>query len=178
MSGSSALQSLSSPSELAHKLYDQYKHNGIPINPLRIAEDRGIQVKKIAFNKVDIHGATHHKNGEIIIYVHEDNSTAQVRLTIAHLLGHCFLHPFPEGRGYFDTYTSLFSVHLLQESEEISKGSIELERQANVFAYCLLMPEEEIRYYWMLADDIYELATLFDLPVSHIRRRLKSLRLL
>jgi Zn-dependent peptidase ImmA (M78 family) len=166
------------PTLIAERLYRQFKQNGVILNPFLITNHYGIIVRQTSFSRVDVHSTINWDNDALVIHVHEDDSTAQIRLAIAHMLGHYFLHPFDKGRAFIDTYASLFAVDSLYQNKDLTPSQIEKERQANVFAYHLLMPRDELMNYWLLADDVYEMANIFDIPVSHIRRRLKSLNLM
>ena len=68
-------------------------------------------------------------NERPLIIVDRGLSLARKRFTIAHELGHCIMHP---GRGQ------------LARTERTGR----LERQADIFAATLLMPEPMVRSWW------------------------------
>jgi Zn-dependent peptidase ImmA (M78 family) len=62
-------------------------------------------------------------------------------------------------------------------SAEIDAGAKALEREANIFAAELLMPEEAVRTEWARAGDPAELAATFGVSDLAMRWRLYSFEL-
>src|SRR5690348_11913762 len=87
------------------------------------------------------------------------------RFTIAHELGHWICHAL-EGA---DSAVSYCRPIDLTEAADRS-----LEREANVFAAELLMPENAVRVAWSELGDIDQVASRFDVSPSAMRWRLYS----
>ena len=89
---------------------------------------------KIDYNIIDNCAdgmVTKNSNGEFVISLSENQSSERRRFTIAHELGHLFLHMgFPN-----DDWNPKKKIFFRY-------GYSELEYQANEFAACLLMPEK------------------------------------
>jgi predicted transcriptional regulator len=102
--------------------------------------------------------------GRFTIYVPEHTSMRRDRFTLAHELGHYFLHYlYPECEG-----TRSFS----------RGGRDRAETEANVFASSLLMPSDHFREAWSeLAGDIREMARRFDVSPDAADVRSRVLRL-
>ncbi len=80
-----------------------------------------------------------------IIGLNRDQSTTRQRFTLAHELGHFFLHNNQDGELHIDR-TSRFVVQL--RDAKSSTGASDDEREANFFAAELLMPAA------FLSDDV------------------------
>lgn len=79
------------------------------------------------------------QNGKAIIAINIDNSPNRQRFTIAHELGHYFLHANNKENDLFIDQT------LYHRNDKSSHGTYKQEIQANKFAAALLMPEEMIK---------------------------------
>ncbi|MGN0482963.1 MAG: ImmA/IrrE family metallo-endopeptidase [Lachnospiraceae bacterium] len=82
--------------------------------------------------KADL-GFTMKKDQEIIIFINTSTRLSREIFTLAHEIGHIILHI--QGSTTFIDNTNTIS----------SKSMDEKEQEANYFAVCLLMPEEELR---------------------------------
>lgn len=91
------------------------------------------------------------------------------RFTIAHELGHWICHAL-EGASPLTTYCR--AVDLTEAADR------SLEREANIFAAELLMPEAAVRETWDAHGDADLVATRFDVSPSAMRWRLYSFGLL
>jgi Zn-dependent peptidase ImmA (M78 family) len=147
----------------------------------RVADEYGV---KDSSGRVDVRGLvrqlrgtvsasdgfeslTINHDGSFTIFVPLTTSPLRDNFTIAHELGHYFLHfliPFERG----DDPDRHFQ----------RGGSSRLETQANVFAAALLMPEAEFRKaYRNLQGDVYAIASHFNVSSAAARVRASSLRL-
>lgn len=115
----------------------------------------------------DIESLAINQDGSFTVFVPLTTSPLRDNFTIAHELGHYFLHfliPFERGRD--------------PERHFQRGGSSRLETEANVFAAALLMPAEEFRAaYGQLQGDVYALANHFNVSPAAARVRVSSLRL-
>lgn len=104
------------------------------------------------------------REGEFTIFLPFMSSTRRDRFTIAHELGHYYLHYLQldiQGRRVFTR-----------------RGSHRLETQANVFASSLLMPKTRFEVaYRKYSGDLIKLARAFDVSVPAASVRCQVLRL-
>lgn len=120
--------------------------------------------------------------GEPLIGYNQTESEVRQRFTIAHELGHLFLH----NNGVLDgVYVDRSAEYTIEFRNEVSSsGEVRKEREANAFAAALLMPKslllEEIEQHHLnLADDdsLIVLAKKFNVSVSAMAYRLLNLGL-
>ena len=114
------------------------------------------------------------KGGDTKISVKEGDSRYRQYFTIAHELGHYFLHKddLRKRGGVFD----LGNV-LMMYRTDIGLSS-EKEREANYFAGSLLMPKKRVREAWERFEDIEKCAKLFSVSKSAMAVRLNVLNLI
>ena len=149
---------------------DYYKGNVVlPIDVIGIANSQGIEVFRACFEgvfKEDVFGFIE-KNGDnkVRIYVNMDNAPVRRRFTIAHELGHYFLHHKDKKEL---KYIDLRSTRRTKE-----------EVEANKFAAELLMPEKELReeYEKLMFPTIDSLADTFGVSNQAMKFRLSNLGL-
>ncbi|MBD3676359.1 MAG: ImmA/IrrE family metallo-endopeptidase [Planctomycetaceae bacterium] len=154
------------------------KHNieQAPIDVRRIAANEGFQVIPVSADD-SMSGFLDQKDGAKTIGLNDRNSPNRQRFTIAHELGHAFLHASKPL--YFD--------EALKFRNKISEEGTQLEEiEANLFAAELLMPQnflesdfEEI--VWFDIDDskdIQELADKYQVSQQAMTIRLGYLELL
>ncbi|MFA5888654.1 MAG: ImmA/IrrE family metallo-endopeptidase [Candidatus Paceibacterota bacterium] len=117
------------------------------------------------------------KTYEFHIAINSSKSQERQNFTLAHELGHYFLHKDKikiEGiivdSDFFDGGRALFSL----DEAEISQMEIE----ANNFAYALIMPSELIVQAWESLRDVESCAKVFNVSVSTMSIRLERLKLL
>ena len=101
------------------------------------------------------------------IWVRRDESPTRRRFTIAHEIGHHFLHS--------DGATVLCRAADVDQAEEAARLK---EREANRFAAELLMPEELVREHGAREADVAELARTFDVSPIAMAYRLVNLEIL
>jgi Zn-dependent peptidase ImmA (M78 family) len=138
----------------------------IPVPVQRIAEDLlGLQVLETVDLK-DISGALYPATREIVVNAEE--AETRRRFTLAHELGHWVCHCL-DGR-----HDPVFCRH-----EDIgSSADRSLEREANVFAAELVMPEPEVRVAFAERRDLKELAATFGVSPLAMQWRLYSFELI
>ena len=105
----------------------------------KIIDGEGIKYKEIVVNdSPDFCGAfTTANSGQLYIFINGTlNPLGRKNFTVAHELGHYFLehNRIPE-------YPSVCSTGV----SEMNEGTDFIEREANYFATCLLMPSEKIK---------------------------------
>lgn len=138
----------------------------LPIKIGIIAAKHSISIKQGDFRHPDISGSYDRSSKTII--VDTDDEPARQAFTVAHELGHHFLH---EGKTEKEVYLRFYSERLsFEEKQE--------EVHANLFAASLLMPEEMVRKEWAQNPDERLLANKFGVSQSAMYYRLKNLGLL
>lgn len=109
----------------------------IPIDVAKIAKKNGVRLVVDDLSSSRLSGFAYQKDNERIIGVNEFESDERKRFTIAHELGHLFLHKnavnYDQG-----------GIMLFRDGHS-SEGTDHREVQANRFAAELLMPEQDIR---------------------------------
>ena len=91
------------------------------------------------------------------IHINQNLTDREVRLTLAHEIGHVLLHPTT-------------NTYFLRSKTRFSVGSFEYE--ANLFAVCFLITDEELFEYREFS--LSQLSAVFGLPEELIEMRLKS----
>jgi Zn-dependent peptidase ImmA (M78 family) len=87
--------------------------------------------------------------------------------TIAHELGHFFLHRDYNYEIFYRRDADLIDIDKLNP----------IETEANHFAACLLMPREPLNYYWRLINNVDGMANYFRVSKSAMYWRTKNLKL-
>lgn len=132
----------------------------VPVDPERLAWDLGIPVLNARFSE-RLSGVlvpeTCGNETRYLIFVNSRHRRTRRRFSIAHELGHFFLH-----RGLQPAFTHLRKPH----------GK--LEREADLFAAELLMPEADVRLAARLTD-FSGLIQVFEVSAAAMRRRLAEL---
>lgn len=110
-------------------ILSQYALNDVPVNVLEIAKKANVLIKYASSNQFS--GLLYRKDNIAFMAISSSESNVRQRFTIAHELGHFFLHPQK------DTF-----VEFRDNEKNIVRGIKEV--QANQFAAALLMPKKLI----------------------------------
>lgn len=150
--------------------------NELPIPIKKIAEHLGVKIHPYDLGE-NISGVLVFKEEQSIIGVNPNESSVRQRFTIAHELGHFFLHKNSEESIFVDK-----DFKVLFRSQESAPGEHKREQEANAFAASILMPrkkiEEEIKNNFMDRTDevmIKLLAKKFDVSVIAMSIRISNL---
>lgn len=151
------------PVKTAQNLLSKYWVDGkLPIDPQKIAEQEGLQVKS---NHIadEISGELVPNGDSATIIYNSQHSAKRQRFTIAHELGHFMLG---HGHAYRDS-THNFSMSYYDRREVA----------ANQFAAELLMPELAVNILvkQRKIERVEELARIFGVSINAMRYRLKNL---
>ncbi len=159
----------------AWEILTQHGLTTVPVNPISVAKAMGIQVLKAEFQQEGVAGLIQKEGDRVSLYVNEHEHPNRQRFTIAHELGHYFLHlqTLPSG-GFADT-RSLYRNP--GDLDRLNPKEREEERQANQFAAALLMPEPRIRALAPALGSIEELARTFRVSLDAMGIRLRDLGL-
>lgn len=152
----------------------------LPIDIENIVASKRINLVSHDFGD-EISGILLVENGEATIGYNKNEHRVRNRFTIAHELGHYILGHYLEQNDVF--IDKSFSV-LLRSNQPGEPNTIKLEREANEFAACLLMPEKLLRIQLLNIDLDYTddtvklLAKKFDVSTTAMSFRLSNLQLL
>src|SRR5439155_5185179 len=135
----------------------------IQVNPVVLANRAGIKVFNARFSDDNLVGMIARRGQDVTMLVNYSDPPFRKRFTIAHELGHHFLHLIQDGE-YVDKEANLFRQQSGDEHEITPTRRQEI--QANLFAASLLMPEDEVRKYWEERRSIEELAKIFHVSVE------------
>jgi hypothetical protein len=115
----------------------------------------------------------HNQNKHFTIKLPLHTSLKRDMFTIAHELGHLFLH-FHYGTPRWRESDNFFEF---RDSILTRNGTGTMEQEANYFAACLLMPEKEFKQKYAEYTSIQEVAGYFGVSKQAATIRRKSLKL-
>lgn len=149
---------------------DMYK---VPVDVVKIANANDIKVYEGDLDK-KISGAIRFKQKENLfeILVNKNDTKVRQRFTIAHELGHYFLH-----RQYLKSEKLHIDTILYRMDEQESEEEKEREKEVDYFAGALLMNKTLLEKL-SKENTITELAEIFNVSVSAMTVRLDILGLL
>lgn len=141
-------------------------NSGAPIVPINldiILNKYQISSYYIDFSDQNIAGAL--DRTERCIYINSTDPKTRRTFTIAHELGHFFLHQNIDR-----------DVLFRERPHNGSRGHRDpIETEADLFAAQLLMPEATIRVFWSFAESIQQLADIFSVSYIAMKTRLQYL---
>lgn len=143
-------------------VYGDLSNITLPVDPTKVASQYGLSVYASRFTDDSISGLYDRDKKEI--HVAQDEYLPRQLFTMAHELGHFFLHPQKQ-ETFYRQQALMFGDKPKDETE------------ADWFASALLMPEDILAQYWDITNDIEKLADTFVVSMSAIRWRLHNLGL-
>jgi Zn-dependent peptidase ImmA (M78 family) len=145
----------------------------VPVPVEEIATKNGVKISRAPSREFS--GILIRKQGSALIGISSSEPNVRQRFTVAHELGHYFLHPRKDA---FVDY-----IHYRDNSRSSSRDP--QERQANMFAAALVMPRKLLEKDLRLAtkggfddDDVATLAAKYQVSSEAMKIRLINLRLL
>lgn len=122
-----------------------YKHTLLDLDA--VCADHDIKLLEGEFEDENQSGALIRENGEWSIIVNRHHPLNRKRFTIAHELGHFFA--VTKGSTQAEIYLEengdvIKDFALMKRTEEVEEGSYQVERQANMIAASILMPDEMV----------------------------------
>lgn len=115
-------------------------HVTTPVDMQSIVANLNGTLKSITFEDPSISGRIQKKDGTFEISYNAEHSKSRSEFTIAHELGHLFLH-----MGYLVNPDKWDAIDEYYDSPKYRQGYSEEEYEANQFAGAFLMPSEEYR---------------------------------
>lgn len=159
--------------KISKKVLAEAGVGGPPVDPIAIAAKHGIRIHNAEFEDESVAGLIHREGDEVLMLVRNNDSPFRKRFTIAHELGHYFLHDDDPSELVVKT------LDLFRDTE--TSGNVNeydlLEVQANRFAAALLMPEEQLRKIFVECKSLSELAVRFNVSEEAMGIRLVRLGL-
>lgn len=150
----------------AKRLVKQYFFETPPVDPEIIAEGEGVDVLYARFKPEvsnNLSGYLDIKDRQIV--VNKEISPTRKIFTIAHELGHFMLH---------QQYAASKTYLTLPRHDDYTGEKPAVEKEADVFAANLLMPEDMVRKYMDIAS-IPEMARMFAVSDAAMRHRMSQL---
>ena len=130
----------------------------LPIDPITLANAAGVKVHNAEFSQGNLSGMITRQGNDTIILVKESEPGNRKRFTIAHELGHHFLHLASTDGSFVDNTINLFREQFHDHARDADRAR---ETEANRFAAALLMPESLMRREFAQNPDIDYLAWRF-----------------
>jgi Zn-dependent peptidase ImmA (M78 family) len=158
----------------ARDVLERHNMTTVPIDPVLLANREGIKINNAKFSDANLAGMIVKRGNDVTILVNHEDPPFRKRFTIAHELGHHFLHLLQDGE-YLDKEANLFRQQLADDREMTPSRRQEI--QANMFASSLLMPESQVRQYWTERPSIEALAKIFSVSNEAMGYRIASLGL-
>lgn len=163
--------------EIEQRAEDVIRKHGlfsIPVDPVLIAQREGIRVHNAKFSDSGLSGLVAKRGASVSILVNEADPPFRKRFTIAHELGHHFLHLLADG-DIVDKSIDLFRD--TEPPEQPLTTEARQEIQANQFAAALLMPAALVRTAYKETADLSVLARRFNVSETAMGYRLTRLGL-
>jgi Zn-dependent peptidase ImmA (M78 family) len=163
--------------QVEQKAAEVLRENGlesIPIDPVVLANRLGMAVHNAKFSDDNIVGMIAKRDDQVTMLINQADPPFRKRFTIAHELGHHFLHLVGDGH-FVDGEANLF--RLPYDDQHGITAERRREIQANIFAAALLMPEEAVRREWNHVRSVSWLARKFNVSEEAMGIRVGQLGL-
>lgn len=154
-------------------IYQKYQ-NTMPFQVVEFANEIGVDVYTDTLPS-NISGKIEKKDDKFICYVNKKNAVNRQVFTIAHELGHYFIH-----QKYFETNNiieekeekTLYNTFQKDQPQDYSAEQKKMEKEANEFAAELLMPERIVKEKWQEYKSVNKMAKYFG--VSEIAMSIRA----
>lgn len=158
----------------AKEVLSQHGLYALPIDPVQLANTMGVRVNNAKFSSDSLAAMISKQGNSTRILVEQSDPPYRKRFSIAHELGHHFLHLHEDGE-IVDRRADMFREKEPNVSSWNDKRGREV--QANWFAAALLMPAELVTEEWGRNPSVRHLARLFNVSEEAMGYRLDTLDL-
>lgn len=158
----------------AKEILVQHGLYAVPVDPVDLASKLGIAVHNAKFADDSLAGLIAKRAGHTQILVEQSDPPYRKRFSIAHEIGHHFMH-LPNDGEIVDKRVDMFREKLTVAAARSEQRNREIE--ANWFAAALLMPEELVRECWAENPSVIILARLFNVSEEAMGYRIDALDL-
>lgn len=136
-----------------------------PINLIKILISNNIELREGEFENYNIVGAYKRKkeNGKPLIAISKNSSYNRRIFTIAHELGHHFLHKNEDEILFRNS-----------ENEFVTEDHRKIEKEADYFAGCLLIPIYLLEKIYSVTDNIAMLSNIFGVSKTAMEIRVRQ----
>lgn len=164
-----------------YELLEKYKISSTPpIDISKLLENIGISTISQDFSEIErikqvergsILGAALSSGDDLAIFYNRFDSLHRIKFTISHELAHCCLHCPTNESTHIEYRLYLFSG--------LSPQELKKEKEANIFAGELLIPEKVLKKYYdeMIIPSLSSLSKIFDVSTSVMAARLDYLKM-
>jgi len=144
-----------------------------------LEQHQDLHIHFVELEDKDVSGVILYKDNEFTILVNIAKPITRQHFTLAHELGHYFLHQdtVRQEQGIVDTddmIEGLSAQYWLDNPGQV--GMLEIE--ANSFAASLIMPEDLVYRAWEATTDIVACARIFNVSIANMALRLTKLGVL
>jgi len=162
----------------ANTILKRYNMHEIPVEPIALANEMGINVENVAFSDNSVSGLIDKKEKTVTLYINNSDDRLKQRFTVAHELGHVVLHLNDIEDGEHPEQ----DINILRRNSNIkfkytNKYIETAEKEANQFAAALLMDEELVRAVWGKFSSLETMAEAFGVSEGTMAYRLGNLDL-
>jgi len=157
----------------ANNILTQHNLMKVPVDPVALANKLGIKVKNAVFSDDNISGLIAKRGTSITLLVNQNDPPTRKKFTIAHELGHHFLHLMSQEGEFVDR---IENVDFLREEflDETSSPERKKEVEANYFAAALLMPRPLFEKAIEISHDQESLARMFNVSLTAVENRMNT----
>lgn len=163
--------------QLGEKHARQYNAGSIAPFPYEnvLAHHPDLEIYYADLEDKAVSGVTLYKDGLFIILINDTKPEARQHFTLAHELGHYFLHKdlLTKGEGFIDGDAWLDGPNILYRMDGVTKTQYELE--ANTYAASLIMPASLVKRAWEVTGSVQECAKIFKVSTIAMSVRLTKL---
>lgn len=158
----------------AKQILKQHGLYALPVDPVLLANRLGVTVNNAKFAD-DSWAALISKRGPTTrVFVEQSDPPYRKRFSIAHELGHHFLHLMEDGE-MVDKRADMFRERRPNGENWSPERFMEVE--ANWFAAELLMPQEFVREEWKANPNVSTMAKIFNVSEEAMGYRIDALGL-
>lgn len=143
-----------------------------------LAKHDDLRIYFVELEDPAVPGVIVHKDGEFTILVDIAKPITWQHITLAHELGHYFLHKdtLRQTQGIVDSDETVDGSNTLHHPD--SAAAQQLEDEANSFATSLIMPADLVRRAWEASENVEACARIFTVSVAVMAVRLIRLGIL